>query len=275
MKNEFEIHPLQTREELLACVALQKETWGKGFTESVPPSLLLASQKVGGVAAGAFTPEKELVGFVFGISGIENGKLVHWSDMLAVKRHLRNRGLGWRLKIYQRSVLLAKDVHTIYWSYDPLEARNAHLNFNKLGVTFSSYVKEMYPGEESILHRGLGTDRFVVAWKIQSKHVEKIVAGETPNLPPEVDKAPVVTLRRTDGAADSEAAELPADKIVRVEVPANIQREKQQGDLGRRWRACTRRAFLHYSSAGYQIGHYYKDDGSGRCFYVLTSLLPC
>ena len=48
-------------------------------------SILLVAQKVGGVAAGAFDGQGKLMGFVFGLTGVENGAIVHWSDMLAVR----------------------------------------------------------------------------------------------------------------------------------------------------------------------------------------------
>jgi len=270
MNNDIEIRPLETHADLLACVALQRETWGARFTEVVPPSLLLACQKVGGISAGAFTATGELVGFVFGMSGVENGKLVHWSDMLAVKANMRDRRLGWRLKMHQRTMLIARGVRTIYWSYDPLEARNAHLNFNKLGATFSDYVTDMYPGEKSDLHRGLGTDRFIVAWQIQSKRVENILAGEPPRLPPATSRSPIVTLKN-HGASDIKVSELPTDRIIRVEIPANIQETKHRGHaLGRRWRCFTRQVFLHYLAADYRVRNFYADAAAEQCFYLLV-----
>ena len=89
---------------------------------------------LGGVAAGAWDERGSLIGFVFGITGIEGGRPVHWSDMLAVRPAFRDVGLGWRLKIYQRRVLLERGVRSCYWTFDPLESRNAYLNFSKLGA---------------------------------------------------------------------------------------------------------------------------------------------
>ena len=41
-------------------VAIQKETWGAPFTEIVPASILMISQKVGGISAGAFGQDGDL-----------------------------------------------------------------------------------------------------------------------------------------------------------------------------------------------------------------------
>ena len=56
-------------------------------------------------------------------------------------------GLGTRLKLYQRELLLAAGVGEVRWTYDPLEARNANLNLNHLGVEVAEYVEDMYEGE--------------------------------------------------------------------------------------------------------------------------------
>src|SRR5690349_17914519 len=101
----IEIRPIATRAECDACVALQRATWGDDFTDVVPQSILKVSQRVGGVALGAFDANGEMVGFVFGLTGVERGKIVHWSDMLAVAPRARNLGLGRRLKEAQRQAV--------------------------------------------------------------------------------------------------------------------------------------------------------------------------
>ena len=59
------------------------------------------------------------------------------------------------------------------WTFDPLQALNAHLNFAKLGVTCDEYVRNLYGESTSALHRGTPTDRFVVEWHMREAHVER------------------------------------------------------------------------------------------------------
>src|SRR5437016_285860 len=161
------VRHLRTQEEYVACVALQEETWGADFSERVPAAILKVSQRLGGVSAGAFDNRERLVGFVFGITGVEHGRLVHWSDMLAVRPELRDHGIGRRLKQFQREALLQLGVGTVYWTFDPLVARNAHFNLNRLGVRVTEYVIDMYGSDtDSALHRVRGHDRFLYAWEI-------------------------------------------------------------------------------------------------------------
>ncbi|MBF8248247.1 MAG: hypothetical protein HW374_1047, partial [Bacteroidetes bacterium] len=166
---------LSSTDDYNACVRLQQETWGAGFTENVPATILMVSQKIGGVTAGAFDKNGVMVGFVFGLTGWKDGKPIHWSDMLAVKNELRNSGLGRILKLYQRELVLPLGIEEIYWTYDPLVAKIAHLNFNKLGAEVSEYVANMYPDNSgSELHRGIGMDRLIVVWRIASDRVQEI-----------------------------------------------------------------------------------------------------
>ncbi|MGH9428441.1 MAG: GNAT family N-acetyltransferase, partial [Terriglobia bacterium] len=140
---------LSSLEDYDACVRLQQETWGAGFTENVPATILKVSQRIGGVTAGAFDKSGAMAGFVFGLTGWKNGKPVHWSDMLAVKPELRNSGLGRILKLYQRELVIPLGIKEIYWTFDPLVAKNAHLNLNKLGAEVFEYVPDMYPDNSS------------------------------------------------------------------------------------------------------------------------------
>src|SRR5690348_3745249 len=98
----FTLRSLETPDDFDAAVTLQREVWGDDFTDLVPAAVLRVVGYVGGVAAGAFGDDGELAGFVFGVSGVRDGRLVHWSDTLAVRARYRDRGLGESLKRFQR-----------------------------------------------------------------------------------------------------------------------------------------------------------------------------
>lgn len=164
------LRDLRGQAELDDAVLLQEETWGAGFTERVPSAILLVGQKIGGISAGAFAPSGALLGFVFGLTGVKDGRLVHWSDMLAVRPEARGRHLGEMLKRYQRERCRTIGVETMYWTYDPFVARNAYLNLNRLGATIDRFVPDMYGANtNSPMHGNLGTDRFVAAWAVSTE----------------------------------------------------------------------------------------------------------
>src|SRR5512134_2572456 len=116
------IRDLATLEEYQECCEIQEETWGRGFSERVPGAILRVSQKIGGVTAGAFNADGRMVGFVFGMTGIRDGRLAHWSDMLAVREEARGHHIGDQLKHFQREKVRALGVEVMFWTFDPLVA---------------------------------------------------------------------------------------------------------------------------------------------------------
>jgi len=251
VKTASDIRPLTTREELLACVALQYRTWGDSFTDVVPPSILQISQRLGGVAAGAFDERGALIGFVYGMTGVQNGLIVHWSDMLAVVPEAQGQGIGRRLKEYQRAAVAKVGATVIYWTYDPLVARNAHLNFNVFGVRVAEYVENMYGESQSPVHRGIGTDRFIVAWPVDD--------GELDARRDEIARA-TRAAKSADGGS-----------VRRVEIPTSID-TLQASDMNaaREWRRTTRAALAGALASGYAVNGFQIDDKAARAYYVLT-----
>jgi len=265
------IRALETQADLAACVDLQRATWGRSFADIVPASILQVAQKVGGVAAGAFDSAGNLVGFVFGVTGVEDGQIVHWSDMLAVRPSHQNRGLGRRLKEFQRAAVARLGATVIYWTYDPLVARNAHLNFNVFGARAVKYVRDMYGHVTgSDLHRGIGTDRLIVAWPVDPGRQEaQQRASAAVREKPEAAASPVI--------ADIDPTRLPPDaKVgiapwVRVAVPADIEAMLVRDEAkALAWRDATRAGFEAAWAAGYRIHGFRLDPGNGRGFYLLT-----
>jgi chorismate synthase len=256
--------PFSSLADYEACLELQRATWGREFSDVVPLSILKVSQKAGGIAAGAFSAEGRLLAFVYSLAGYVEGRPFHWSHMLAVEASARDLGLGTRLKLYQRETLLAVGVEEVRWTFDPLEARNAHLNFNHLGAEVHEYVEDMYEGEEgSELFAGIGTDRFILSWKIAGARVARALDDHRVGAAEPFRAAPIVN----PGAVIAGLGDAPR---VRVEIPPSIQDLKaQRPDAAPAWRESTRRAFETYLARGYRIEAFYRDAVDQRCFYGL------
>ncbi|MSR07838.1 MAG: GNAT family N-acetyltransferase [Gemmatimonadetes bacterium] len=245
------------------CVELQRETWGRDWTDVMPPSILKVSQKVGGILAGAFDKDGKLLGFVFGLTGLMDRKPAHWSHQLAVTHAYRNSGLGRQLKLYQRDLLLSRGISVMYWTYDPLVARNAHLNLNRLGARIHEYVPDFYKGETSSeMHSGVGTDRFIVRWPLKDARTRRGLAGKAVTDYSKYADSPVIGL-------GGWAARRLGDRI-RIRIPADIL-ELQRTDikLAWEWRKATRAAFVHYLKRGWQVNGIYRDTDGQSSFYVM------
>ncbi len=287
MKSDVILRQLAGAADYQACFELQLRTWGADFREAVPPSFLKISQYVGGVAAGAFAADGQLLGFVYGLTGVRPpgggrllppvpapapaagaaAQLVHWSHMLAVVPEARDLRLGMRLKLYQRDLLASLGVPDMEWTFDPLEARNANLNLNLLGVQVIEHVQDMYGGDMgSQLAEGIGTDRFVVRWHLAGGTggaAPADGAGRSAATAAEFSTVPCAPL------AVAGTERLPAAPRVRVEVPARIQELKAaEPERALAWRLATRQAFTWYLAGGYRVAGFYRD-ADGRCFYAV------
>lgn len=252
------IRALESHEERADAVRLQEETWGAGFSEKVPAAILLVAEKTGGIAAGAFAPNGRLLGLIFGVTGVREGRLVHWSDLLAVRAEAQGRRLGEALKRYQRDRCRAIGIERMYWTYDPFVARNAHINLNVLGARIDEFVVDMYgTATNSPVHGSLGTDRFVAVWP---------VSGDPAPMPEVIPvPAPVVA------SADVVPVSLPDAPAVVVKIPHDYA-ALLKGDTAaaRAWRLAARRAFTHYLGRGYRVSAFAPGHG-GDASYLLSS----
>ena len=253
---------LASLQDFRACVGLQAEVWGAGYTDGVPASLLQVSMYVGGIVLGAFTPAGEMVGFLFGLTGVDHGEIVHWSHLLGVRDAARDLGVGRLLKETQRTLLAARGVRRMSWTFDPLVAKNAYLNLNRLGARVVAYVPDMYGTTTSPLHFGLATDRLIVSCDTQSPpRTPEITAAEAATLP-------VLTLAARDGDLSMETGE--PRTAFRIEVPTDIRRVIERSPAEAvAWRESVR-VHLQWSLAhGYDVTGVHRDVAAGRTFYVL------
>ena len=262
MPSPYTIRPFASHADRAQCVALQELTWGQGFTEKIPAAMLLVAQKTGGVCAGAFDADGRMLGFVFGVTGVQDGELMHWSDMLAVHPDARGQHLGEQLKTFQRDHCRALGIKHIYWTYDPLVARNAHLNLARMGARVREFVPAMYgEGTNSPLQGDMPTDRFVVAWAVDPTDAAAPLHG-----------LPMQAVTAVDGTGHPAAAWPGATHVV-VRAPRDIT-ALAATDIAaaRRWRFSTRAAFEHYLGHGYHVAGFVADRDGGS--YLLSRTAP-
>ncbi|HSA54430.1 MAG TPA: hypothetical protein VLE53_01945 [Gemmatimonadaceae bacterium] len=266
---DITIRDLSTLEDYQACVALQEATWGVGFSERVPAAILRVAQKVGGVSAGAFDAAGDMAGFVFGITGVRDGELVHWSDMLAVRRDLRGRHIGERLKQYQREKVRALGVRSMLWTFDPLMAPNAHFNFNRLGARPVEYVPDMYGSNTgSTLHGTLPTDRFIMRWELHAAR-EGPAGEDTSHTERE---APLANPLAADGMpGTSFGLQAPMEPAYRVQIPDDFGAISATGPhQARRWRESVRHAVITLLSHGYRVDAFRRATPGRLPYYTLV-----
>ncbi|HEX3866339.1 MAG TPA: hypothetical protein VHV78_06275 [Gemmatimonadaceae bacterium] len=263
------IRPLASADDFRACVDLQLDIWGAGF-RVVPTPILQVSAHIGGILAGAFDAGGLLIGFVFGLTGIDDdGRVVHWSHMLGVRPNLRNGGIGRRLKEYQRRELARRRITEMLWTYDPLIAKNAHFNLNVLGARVERYAPDMYGDMGSPLHHGLATDRLIVACDTSRTAPAAPLA-----LDPADAELPLVTAVPMPGDRILSLSAKPPARL-RLEIPSDFaQLLATSAADATMWHAATRRHFQWALALGYDVAGVRRDQSTARTFYLLELRSP-
>jgi predicted GNAT superfamily acetyltransferase len=259
-----------------AVVAVQERVWGAG-SEIVPASVLLVSVKRGGILIGAFS-DQELAGFVWSLPGVKDGALTHWSHMLGILPSFRGQRLGVALKLAQRDRALTQGIDLIEWTFDPLQAPNAHLNFSVLGATASTYLIDVYGDMAGPLHRGTATDRLIAEWRLRESHAERRLTGRTSSEPfvartaELIEAQPVIDTESAGEWTVAVGADLTVtDRRVLVPIPSRFTEMQSQAlDRALAWRSTTRRVFTTYFSRGYRAVDFYLNREQGAGVYVLS-----
>lgn len=217
---EITIRECVTIDELDQCVRLQREVFGLPDLEISPRRHLIVSRQAGGWTLGAFTNQSSdrIVGFVHHLVAVRGeDEIIGYSHMMAVHKNYQNLGLGARLKWAQRERALAEGRRFIKWTWEPMQARNAHFNLNRLGVVVRTYGENFYgtdyftDPEQASVARGFPSDRLLAEWELSSPRVVELAGGGEPAPPP----------------GQVAAIEIPADWIGLVKRDVNQAKQEQ------------------------------------------------
>ena len=188
--SEIIVKECETIEELDACVRLQREVFALPDLEISPRRHLVVTKHAGGFALGAFA-ENELIGFVLSVPGFDADERYFYSHMTAVRAAFQNRGVGAKLKWAQRERALAENVRRIKWTFQPIQARNAFFNLERLGASIGSYAANYYGTDYSTSDAqsgkiGLDSDRLFAEWDLTDKKTVRLLKNENYIEPGEI-----------------------------------------------------------------------------------------
>ncbi|MGE5327465.1 MAG: acetyltransferase [Deltaproteobacteria bacterium] len=175
---DYTLRACRTRDELAACVELQKTIWGYAANEVYPLRLFINLTKIGGHVLGAFTPAGEIVGFVASMPAWHGRRRYFQSILLGVQAAHENRGLGRALKLAQRAESLRAGINCIEWTFDPLKSKNSYFNLIRLGAIVRRYLPDHYGPVQSRVQQGLPSDRLVAEWRLKSPRVKRALEGK-------------------------------------------------------------------------------------------------
>src|SRR5215813_14821483 len=213
---ETTIRECTTVEEFDGCVALQREAFGLPDLELSPRRHLIVSRHAGGWTLGAFVADR-LVGFVHHLAAVRGEEIFGYSHMMAVAAEFQNKGVGAQLKWGQRARALSEGRDFIKWTFEPVKARNAHFNLNRLGVVVRSYALNFYgtdygekPEEQAGDLPGMDSDRLFASWELNSPRVQALserreVSVDSPDGVIEISNDFASLLKSNPAAAKAEA----------------------------------------------------------------------
>ena len=124
------------------------------------------------------------------LTGVRAGnEIFGYSHMMAVDGAFQNQGVGAKLKWRQRERAIHEGRSFIKWTWDPMQARNAHFNLNRLGVTVSDYAANFYgtdypvsPPPAASDPAGIDSDRLFAQWQLESARVLALANGSIVSL---------------------------------------------------------------------------------------------
>lgn len=178
---KVEIRECETIEEMKECVGIQRRVFPSSDLEVSPARHLLVTKHAGGWTLGAFV-EGRLAGFVLTVPMFRGDGRAFYSHMTGVEREYQNLGIGAKLKWAQRDRALREGVRYIKWTFQPVLARNAFFNLERLGATISTYMPNFYGTDsDSVVDTGdavgVPSDRLFAEWELDSPKVAALAEG--------------------------------------------------------------------------------------------------
>ena len=119
------------------------------------------------------------------------------------------------------------------WTFDPLVARNAYFNIEKLGARPTRYMIDYYGQMSDGLNAGQASDRVLLSWDL---------TVDTPPPPRRGSLGQAFAALTADPAGGPEAHEAPADCAhLTVGIPGDIERLRRENPpLSHEWRIALR-----------------------------------
>jgi predicted GNAT superfamily acetyltransferase len=234
-----------------AAERVARQVWGPGI--GVRADLVRALCRAGTatlIARDVRAVGAPVVGFTAGFVGWHGGMHLH-SHQLAVVCAEQGRGVGYALKLAQRTECLRRGITVIRWTFDPLLARNARFNLIRLGARVVAFLPDFYGHMADRINADDSSDRFEVAWQIDVPARPR---------PPEHSRVvgPVLAIDE-DGLPRRMGRIQPGGT---VSIPPDYAVWRAAGDSrARQWRCAAGEVFAEAFAAGltvadFRAGHY-------------------
>lgn len=249
-----------------------REVWGARPTDSslVNASFMRAIEHAGGHIGGVFplSDPTRLVGVSVAFCASPTEASLH-SHVAGLLPGTTGRGGGTALKFHQRAWALERGFTSITWTYDPLIARNAHFNLNRLGATFEEYLVDFYGKLPDRVNEDEASDRGLVRWHLVDPGVSEHVGRRAVPPPAAAHPGTPVLLSTDEGGAplrgDVSDAHLGDTGSAWVAVPEDTEGMRGVDPaLAHGWRIAVRDALVPLLEDGWYVTGFAR----GRGYFV-------
>ena len=210
---ELEFRALTDIDQISALSELFDEIWSTGpETSHFGTALLIALRHGGHYVVGAYL-DGLLVGGCVGFFVEPLGQVLH-SHIAGVRPGYAGQGIGRAIKEHQRSWCLDRGVTSIQWTFDPLIARNAYFNLQRLGADPLRYKADFYGPMVDGINAGDSSDRMLVSWDL--------VHAASPRPATDLSQADTVLRVGADGAPEMLPVPEEASTVV-LQIPSDME----------------------------------------------------
>lgn len=213
------------------------------------------------VATDLSRPGHPVVGFALAFLGWSPSLHVH-SHQVGVVDGQRRRGIGYALKLAQRTTCLSHGLTDMRWTFDPLVHRNTHFNVEVLGARARSFHLDFYGEMADTVNAGDVSDRLEAVWTLTdplpTRPVRPVASDQT-----ESDAPTPLLIVDGDGWPQPTGADPQPGTLLRVPPDYECMR-RDEPDRARAWRTVCRDLLHAAYGRGLQVG---RVNGTG---YLLT-----
>jgi predicted GNAT superfamily acetyltransferase len=209
----------------------------------IQDSTILALAHAGNYAEIAILGD-DPVGAALGFFGVPLGDVLH-SHVVGVLPRAAGLGIGTMIKKRQREWCLQRSIGTMTWTFDPLVARNAYFNIEKLGARPTHYMIDYYGQMRDGLNAGQASDRVLLTWDL---------TADAP-APGRVARDRTFVVLAANAGGRPELANPPSDcEHVSIEIPSDIEHLRRENTpLSHEWRLALRQTLPQLLGTGWNV----------------------
>lgn len=247
--------------ELAQLTDVFEEIWLRPSHRPVVPTEVLIALSHAGNYVAVTRQNDRIIGGAVGFFSHPGARMLH-SHIAGIHVVARGGGVGYALKLHQRAWALAHGATRITWTYDPLVARNAHFNIERLGAAITGYHTNFYGNMEDGINALSESDRAIVEWQLLDS-----VGQHSPPAPgPGARVSPTHVGLSIGSDLSPIAYELSAGGKwpgqISLQVPPSIEQLRiDSPELDEPWRLALRDKMTALLAEGYRVSTFQRDQG--------------